>query len=89
MSPTDNLWLDILAIVLSAAVAAVVGSVLLGFGRNEKVELVLKEARAQRASNKLDKPAQTDARTGPIKQISGATDGNNRGVKREEADRCM
>ena len=61
MSPPDNLLLNMLAIVLSAAVAAVVGSVLLGFGRNEKVEFDLEEAKAQSASNKLNKPAQADA----------------------------
>ena len=61
VSPPDNLFLNMLAIVLSAAVAAVVGSVLLGFGRNEKVEFDLEEAKAQSASNKLNKPAQADA----------------------------
>ena len=61
VSPPDNLLLNMLAIVLSAAVAAVVGSVLLGFGRNEKVEFDLEEAKAQSASNKLNKPAQADA----------------------------
>ena len=60
VSPPDNLLLNMVAIVLSAAVAAVVGSVLLGFGRNETVELDLDEAKAQSASNKL-KPAQADA----------------------------
>jgi PTS system mannitol-specific IIC component len=35
VSPPDNLALNMVSIVLSAAVAAVVGSVLLGFGRKE------------------------------------------------------
>ena len=61
VSPPDNLLLNMLAIVLSAAVAAVVGSVLLGFGRNEKVEIDLEEAKAQSAGNKLNKAAQADA----------------------------
>ena len=61
VSPPDNLLLNMVAIVLSAAVAAVVGSVLLGFGRNETVALDLDEAKAQSAGNKLKKPAQADA----------------------------
>jgi len=35
VSPPDNLVLNMIGIVLSAAVAALVGSVLLGFGRKE------------------------------------------------------
>ena len=61
VSHPDNLLLNMVAIVLSAAVAAIVGSVLLGFGRNEKVALDLDEARAQSASNKVKKPTRADA----------------------------
>ncbi|MBC7590803.1 MAG: PTS mannitol transporter subunit IICB [Salinibacterium sp.] len=61
VSPPDNLLLNMVAIVLSAAVAAIVGSVLLGFGRNENVALDLDEARARSANHKLKKPAQADA----------------------------
>jgi PTS system mannitol-specific IIC component len=51
VSPPDNLLLNMLSILLSAAVAAVVGSVLLGFGRKEPA-LDLDEAMAQSAKNK-------------------------------------
>ena len=61
VSPPDNLLLNMVAIELSAAVAAIVGSILLGFGRNENVARDLDEARAQNASNKVKEPAQADA----------------------------
>ncbi len=61
VSPPDNLLLNMVGILLAAAVAALSGSVLLGFGRNEKVSLDLDEAKAQSAGNKLKKPAQADA----------------------------
>ena len=43
--------------MIAAAVSFVVGSVLLGFGRNEKVAMDLDEANARNAQNKGRKTA--------------------------------
>ncbi|MGV8896497.1 MAG: PTS transporter subunit EIIC [Rhodoglobus sp.] len=61
VSPPSDLLLNMVGILLAAAVAAIVGSVLLGFGRNEATSLDLDEAKAQSAGNKYKKPAQADA----------------------------
>ncbi|CAN5338302.1 PTS mannitol transporter subunit IICBA [soil metagenome] len=55
VSPPDNLLLNMIGIVLAAAVAAVVGSVLLGFGRKESAvdeAIDLEAAKEQSAENK-------------------------------------
>lgn len=55
VSPPDNLLLNMIGIVLAAAVAAVVGSVLLGFGRKESAvdeTIDLEAAKEQSAENK-------------------------------------
>jgi PTS system mannitol-specific IIC component len=51
VSPPDKLLLNIIGILIAAAVAAIVGSLLLGFGRKESA-LDLDEAKAQSAGNK-------------------------------------
>ncbi len=61
VSPPSDLLLNMVGILLAAAVAAIVGSLLLGFGRNEAVELDLEEAKAKSAGNKYKKAAQADA----------------------------
>jgi PTS system mannitol-specific IIC component len=60
VSPPDNVVLNIIGILLAAGVSALVGSLLLGFGRNETTALDLDEARAQSAKNK-NKPAPASA----------------------------
>jgi PTS system mannitol-specific IIC component len=53
VSPPSDLLLNIIGILLSAVVTAVVGAVLLGFGRGEAAEgLSLDEAKAQSRANK-------------------------------------
>ncbi|MCU1578706.1 MAG: mannitol transporter subunit [Rhodoglobus sp.] len=55
VSPPDNLLLNMVGIVLAAAVAAVVGSALLGFGRKESAvdaAIDLEAAKSQSAENK-------------------------------------
>jgi PTS system mannitol-specific IIC component len=55
VSPPDNLLLNMVGIVLAAAVAAVVGSVLLGFGRKETATdaaIDLEAAQERSADNK-------------------------------------
>jgi PTS system mannitol-specific IIC component len=51
----------LLGIVVSAGVSFVVGSLLLGFGRNAKSEIDLEEAKAQSARNKNKKTAPASA----------------------------
>jgi PTS system mannitol-specific IIC component len=58
VSPLDNLALNLIGILLAAAVAAIVGSLLLGFGRKE-TDLDLDEAKAQTASRKAESKGQT------------------------------
>ncbi|WP_100364460.1 PTS transporter subunit EIIC [Diaminobutyricimonas aerilata] len=63
VSPPEDILFILLGIVLSAAVAAIVGSALLGFGRKEASETTeedLAEAQARSARNK-NKPAQATA----------------------------
>jgi len=52
VSPPDNLLLNMVGILLAAAVAAIVGSVLLGFGRGADAEVDLDEAKETIAANK-------------------------------------
>jgi PTS system mannitol-specific IIC component len=53
VSPPSDLLLNMAGIILSAAVAAVVGALVLGFGRGEKEDgLSLADAKAQSVSNK-------------------------------------
>jgi PTS system mannitol-specific IIC component len=55
VSPPDNLLLNMIGIVLSAAVAAIVGAIVLGFGRKESVvdeAIDLEAAKEQTAANK-------------------------------------
>jgi PTS system mannitol-specific IIC component len=55
VSPPDNLLLNMVGIVLAAAVSAIVGSVLLGFGRKESAvdeSIDLEAAKEQVAENK-------------------------------------
>lgn len=59
VSPPNNIALNLIGIVLAAAVSALVGSVLLGFGRKEKDGgLDLDEARAQTAARKAESKGQ-------------------------------
>ncbi len=51
----------LLGIVVSAGVSFIVGSLLLGFGRNSKSEIDLEEAKAQSARNKNKKAAPASA----------------------------
>ena len=60
-SPPSDLLLNMVGILISAAVAAVVGSVLLGFGRNEGAAMDLDEAKAQSVRNKNKKTAPAEA----------------------------
>ncbi len=57
VSPPSKLLVNLLGILLAAVVSAVVGSVLLGFGRSEKTAMDLDEANAQNARNKGRKTA--------------------------------
>jgi PTS system mannitol-specific IIC component len=58
VSPPDKILFILLGILLSAVVTAVVGALLLGFGRREKEEgLSLEEAQAQSDKNKGRKTA--------------------------------
>jgi mannitol PTS system EIICBA or EIICB component len=57
VSPPDKLLVNIVGVLVAAIVAFVVGSVLLGFGRSEKVAMDLDEANAQNAQNKGRKTA--------------------------------
>jgi PTS system mannitol-specific IIC component len=59
-APLNELALIIVGVILSAAVAAVVGSLLLGFGRKEPA-LDLDDAKAQVASNKAASKNQAPA----------------------------
>jgi mannitol PTS system EIICBA or EIICB component len=55
VSPPDNLALNLIGIVLSAAVTFIIGALLLGFGRKESAvdaEIDLEAAREKSASNK-------------------------------------
>jgi PTS system mannitol-specific IIC component len=55
VSPVDNIVLNMIGIVLAAAVTFVVGALLLGFGRKESAvdaELDLEAAKEKSASNK-------------------------------------
>ena len=55
VSPPDNLLLNMIGIVLSAAVAAIAGAIVLGFGRKESAvdeAIDLEAAKEQTASNK-------------------------------------
>lgn len=64
VSPPDNLLLNIIGIFLSAAVAALVGSVLLGFGRKESAvdeAIDLEAAKEHSASNKRNSKAPATA----------------------------
>ena len=64
VSPPDKLALNMVGIVLAAAVAAVAGSFLLGFGRKESAvdaAIDLEAAREQSASNKKDSKAPASA----------------------------
>ena len=64
VSPPDNVVLNVIGILLAAAVAALVGSFLLGFGRKESAvdeAIDLEAAREQSAANKAaakNKPAE-------------------------------
>jgi PTS system mannitol-specific IIC component len=57
VSPPDKLLVNIIGVLVAAIVAFVVGSLLLGFGRNEKTAMDLDEANAQNAQNKGRKTA--------------------------------
>jgi mannitol PTS system EIICBA or EIICB component len=55
VSPPDNIALNLIGIVLSAAVTFVIGALLLGFGRKESAvdaEIDLEAAKEKSASNK-------------------------------------
>ena len=61
VSPPDNLLLNMIGIVLSAAVAAVVGAVVLGFGRKESAvdeSINLEAAREETAARKAESKGQ-------------------------------
>jgi PTS system mannitol-specific IIC component len=57
VSPPDKLLVNIVGVLVAAIVSFAVGSVLLGFGRSEKVAMDLDEANAQNAANKGRKTA--------------------------------
>jgi len=57
VSPPDKLVVNIIGVLIAAIVSALVGSVLLGFGRSEKVAMDLDEANARNAQNKGRKTA--------------------------------
>ena len=57
VSAPGTLLPNLIGVVIAAAVSFVVGSVLLGFGRNEKVAMDLDEANARNAQNKGRKTA--------------------------------
>jgi PTS system mannitol-specific IIC component len=48
---------NLVGVIVAAIIAALVGSVLLGFGRSEKVAMDLEEANARNAANKGRKTA--------------------------------
>jgi PTS system mannitol-specific IIC component len=57
VSPPDKILVNLIGIIISAAVSGVVGSVLLGFGRREKAEMSLEEAQEASDRNKGRKTA--------------------------------
>jgi PTS system mannitol-specific IIC component len=57
VSPPDKILVNLIGIIISAAVSGVVGSVLLGFGRREKEEMSLEEAQEASDRNKGRKTA--------------------------------
>jgi mannitol PTS system EIICBA or EIICB component len=57
VSPPEKIIVNIIGVLVAAIVAFVVGSVLLGFGRSEKVAMDLDEANARNAENKGRKTA--------------------------------
>ncbi|WP_375388621.1 PTS transporter subunit EIIC [uncultured Amnibacterium sp.] len=57
VSPPDKLLVNLVGVLVAAVVAFVVGSLLLGFGRSEKVAMDLDEANARNAQNKGRKTA--------------------------------
>jgi PTS system mannitol-specific IIC component len=57
VSPPDKIAVNLIGIVISAAVTWAVGSLLLGFGRSEKTAMDLDEANARNAENKGRKTA--------------------------------
>jgi PTS system mannitol-specific IIC component len=62
VSPPDNLLLNMIGIVLSAAVAAIVGAIVLGFGRKESAvdeTINLEAAREETAARKAESKGQS------------------------------
>jgi PTS system mannitol-specific IIC component len=62
VSPPDNLLLNMIGIVLSAAVAAIVGAIVLGFGRKESAvdeSINLEAAREETAARKAESKGQS------------------------------
>jgi PTS system mannitol-specific IIC component len=57
VSPPQKILVNIIGILIAAVVSFVVGSLLLGFGRNEKTAMDLDEANAANARNKGRKTA--------------------------------
>ena len=57
VSPPDRIAVNLIGIVVSAAITWIIGSLLLGFGRSERTAMDLEEANARNASNKGRKTA--------------------------------
>jgi PTS system mannitol-specific IIC component len=57
VSPPSKILVNLIGIIIAAAVTFVVGSLLLGFGRSEKTAMDLEEANARNAENKGRKTA--------------------------------
>jgi PTS system mannitol-specific IIC component len=57
VSPPQKILVNLLGIIISAAVSFAVGSVLLGFGRNEQSEMSLEAAQESSDKNKGRKTA--------------------------------
>jgi PTS system mannitol-specific IIC component len=57
VSPPDKIVVNLIGIIIAAAVTFVIGALLLGFGRSEKTAMDLDEANARNAQNKGRKTA--------------------------------